>query len=188
MKTLLNSLCSVTYSTVCGGVIYIWNKSKYLKTEVRYARAVKTNLCNFKLLLKTLWFSIKPYFSFHIPFNMFLNEMKWNEMKWNEMKWNEMRWNEMKWNMDFYSGTTLFIPVISNKLWPIDSDVAASNVLQDNFWGVIWIHLEFSKATNFALKLLYELKQRLIKPSQRLTVSKPSKPNNTVQDKVKEYM
>ena len=34
---------------VCGGVIYISNKSKYLKTEEdTYATAVKTNLCNFK--------------------------------------------------------------------------------------------------------------------------------------------
>ena len=29
---------------VRGGVIYISNKSKYLKNEVRYAIAVKTNL------------------------------------------------------------------------------------------------------------------------------------------------
>ena len=32
---------------VCGGVIYTLNKSKYLKTDIRYARAVKTNRCNF---------------------------------------------------------------------------------------------------------------------------------------------
>ena len=29
---------------VCGGVIYISNKSKYLETEMRYATVVKTNL------------------------------------------------------------------------------------------------------------------------------------------------
>ena len=33
---------------VCEGVIYILNKSEYLKTEMRYATAVKTNLYNFK--------------------------------------------------------------------------------------------------------------------------------------------
>ena len=32
---------------VCGGVIYKSKKFKYLKTEVRYTRAVKTNLYNF---------------------------------------------------------------------------------------------------------------------------------------------
>ena len=32
--------------------IYISNKSKYLKTEMRYARAVKTNLCNFERSFK----------------------------------------------------------------------------------------------------------------------------------------
>ena len=32
---------------VCGEVIYISNKSKYLKTEMRYATAVKTNLYYF---------------------------------------------------------------------------------------------------------------------------------------------
>ena len=29
--------------TICGGVIYISNKSKYLKTEVRYVTAAKIN-------------------------------------------------------------------------------------------------------------------------------------------------
>ena len=33
---------------VCGGVIYISNISKYLKTEMRYATAVKINFYNFK--------------------------------------------------------------------------------------------------------------------------------------------
>ena len=85
--------------------------------------------------------------------------------------------------MDFYSGTTLFIPVISNMNRHMKTAILLlQKWLQQNLWGVIWIHLEFSKATNFALKLLYELKQGLIKPSHRLT----SKPNNTVQDKVKE--
>ena len=37
-----------SHSDVCGGVIYISNKSKYLKIEVSYATAVKTNLYNFK--------------------------------------------------------------------------------------------------------------------------------------------
>ena len=37
---------------VCVGVIYISNKSKYLKTEMRYARAVKTNLHNSKSSFK----------------------------------------------------------------------------------------------------------------------------------------
>ena len=31
------------FQCVCGGVIFISNKSKYLKTEVRYATAAKTN-------------------------------------------------------------------------------------------------------------------------------------------------
>ena len=50
---------------VCGGVIYISNKSKYLKTEMRYARAVKTNIYNFKSYLKNKGFfqiySFIPY-------------------------------------------------------------------------------------------------------------------------------
>ena len=33
---------------VFGGVLYISNESKYLKIDVRYARAVNTNLYNFK--------------------------------------------------------------------------------------------------------------------------------------------
>ena len=37
---------------VCGGVIYISNKFKYLKTEVRYATAVQTNLYDFKSSFK----------------------------------------------------------------------------------------------------------------------------------------
>ena len=51
---------------VCGGVIYKSNKSKYIKTKMRYARAVKTNCYNFKSSLRV---SFKPIFSFHIPFN-----------------------------------------------------------------------------------------------------------------------
>ena len=35
-----------------GGIIYMSNKFKYLKTEVRYATAVKTNLYNFKRSFK----------------------------------------------------------------------------------------------------------------------------------------
>ena len=37
---------------VCEGVIYILNKSEYLKTEMRYVTAVKTNLYNFKSSFK----------------------------------------------------------------------------------------------------------------------------------------
>ena len=37
---------------ICGGGIYISNKSKYLENEVRYARAVKSNLYNFKRSFK----------------------------------------------------------------------------------------------------------------------------------------
>ena len=37
---------------VCDGVIYMSNKSKYLKTEMRYATAAKTNLYNFKSSFK----------------------------------------------------------------------------------------------------------------------------------------
>ena len=37
---------------VCGGVVYISNKSKYLNTEVRYVTAVKTNLYNLKISFK----------------------------------------------------------------------------------------------------------------------------------------
>ena len=36
----------------CGAVIYISNKSKYLKTEVRYAKSVKINLYNIKSSFK----------------------------------------------------------------------------------------------------------------------------------------
>ena len=36
----------ITKCDVCGGVIYISNKSKYLKNEVRYPTAVKNNLFN----------------------------------------------------------------------------------------------------------------------------------------------
>ena len=39
---------------VCGAVTYISNRSKYLKTEVRYATDVKTNLKNFKVILRWL--------------------------------------------------------------------------------------------------------------------------------------
>ena len=37
---------------ICGGVIFISNKSKYLENEVRYARDVKSNLYNFKRSFK----------------------------------------------------------------------------------------------------------------------------------------
>ena len=37
---------------VCCVVVFISNKSKYLKTEMRYATTVKTNLYNFKRSLK----------------------------------------------------------------------------------------------------------------------------------------
>ena len=38
---------------VCGGVIFISNKSKYLKTEMRYTTVVlKTNFYNFKSSFK----------------------------------------------------------------------------------------------------------------------------------------
>ena len=37
---------------VCGGLIYISNKSKYLKTEMRDATAVKPNLYNLKSCFK----------------------------------------------------------------------------------------------------------------------------------------
>ena len=37
--TMTNAMCDV-----CGGDTYMSNKSKYLKTEVRYAVAVQTNL------------------------------------------------------------------------------------------------------------------------------------------------
>ena len=46
------------------------NKSKYLKTEMRYARAVKINLYNFKSSFKEEGFlRTNSKFSFHIPFN-----------------------------------------------------------------------------------------------------------------------
>ena len=47
---------------VCGGVIYISNKSKYLKTEMRYARAVKINLYNFKISSKNKSFLQTNFF------------------------------------------------------------------------------------------------------------------------------
>ena len=53
--TLFDNLSDIpdfpeSHSDVCRGVIFISNKSKYLKTEVRYlyATAVKTNIYNFK--------------------------------------------------------------------------------------------------------------------------------------------
>ena len=55
---------------VCGGVIYISNKSKYLKTEVKYATAVKTNLHNFKRFFEIRGFSLNKNVSFHIPFKL----------------------------------------------------------------------------------------------------------------------
>ena len=48
---------------VCGGVIYISNKSKYLKTKMKYVRAVKTNSYNFKCSLKIKGFSSKKFVS-----------------------------------------------------------------------------------------------------------------------------
>ena len=54
---------------VCSGVIYISNTSKYLKAEMRYATAEKTNLYNLKYSFKYCKsVSFKPIFSFHIPF------------------------------------------------------------------------------------------------------------------------
>ena len=49
-------------SDVCGGVIYISNESKYLKTEVTYSRAVKNNLYNFKSYFKKEGFHQTKYF------------------------------------------------------------------------------------------------------------------------------
>ena len=54
---------------VCGGVIYKSNKSKYLKTEMRYAKAVKTNLYNFKSSFKYEGFLQTNVFISYIPFN-----------------------------------------------------------------------------------------------------------------------
>ena len=51
-KIYLISQNVIMQSDVCGGVIYMSNKSKYLKTEMRYATAVKTNLYNFKGFFK----------------------------------------------------------------------------------------------------------------------------------------
>ena len=50
---------------VCGGVIYISNQSKYLKTDVRYARVVPIFIISNVLSNKRVFF--KPKFSFHIP-------------------------------------------------------------------------------------------------------------------------
>ena len=47
-KDILDFLISHLQCDVCGEVIYTSNKFKYLENEVRYARAVKTNLYNFK--------------------------------------------------------------------------------------------------------------------------------------------
>ena len=57
------SLCSVTYRTVCSGVIYISNKSKYLKTVCDSCE--DQSLWLEKLFQKV---SLKPIFSFHTPF------------------------------------------------------------------------------------------------------------------------
>ena len=51
--TLFDNLSDIpdfpeSHSDVYSGVIFISNKSKYLKTEVRYPTAVKTNIYNFK--------------------------------------------------------------------------------------------------------------------------------------------
>ena len=55
---------------VCSGVIYISNKSKYLKTEMRYTTAVKSNLYNFKRSFKhSTRVFISPNISFHISFD-----------------------------------------------------------------------------------------------------------------------
>ena len=58
---------------------YISNKSKYLKTEMRYAIAVKTNLYNFKSSLKNKRVSFKHIFSFHIYplINRILGKVYW---------------------------------------------------------------------------------------------------------------
>ena len=52
--TFLISEKVIMQCDVCGagGVIYISNKSKYLKTEMRYMTAVKTNLYNLKSSFK----------------------------------------------------------------------------------------------------------------------------------------
>ena len=55
---------------VCGGVTYISNKSKYLKTEMRYAGAVKTNLYNFKISFQIKGFSLKQLFHFTFHFTL----------------------------------------------------------------------------------------------------------------------
>ena len=47
-EIFLTSQKVIIQCDVCGGVIHISNKSKYLKTDMRYATAVKINLYNFK--------------------------------------------------------------------------------------------------------------------------------------------
>ena len=54
---------------VCGGVIYISNKSKYLKTKERYTQAVKNNLYNFKSSFKQEGFLKIKNFHFIHPLN-----------------------------------------------------------------------------------------------------------------------
>ena len=55
------------------GQIHIKHKSKYLKTEVRYATAGKTNLYNFK----SKRVSFITIFSFHIPFKRYISKTGW---------------------------------------------------------------------------------------------------------------
>ena len=78
MIFLISKEVLIIQCDVCGGVIYISNKSKYLTTEMRYATAVKTNLYNFKTFFSNK-VSFKPNFSFHIPFkkvNYFLMRLR----------------------------------------------------------------------------------------------------------------
>ena len=66
---------------VCGGIIYISNKSKYLKTEMRYATAEKINLYNFYNNLLNKRVSFKQNSSLRIPFKVFfLQEAKSSKM------------------------------------------------------------------------------------------------------------
>ena len=57
----------ITQCDVCGGVIYISNKSKYLKTEMRYARAVKINHYSFKRSFKWKGFPSNLFFHLIYP-------------------------------------------------------------------------------------------------------------------------
>ena len=54
---------------ICGGVTYISKKSKYLKTEMKYATAIKTNTYIHSKVLSNKKVSFKLTFSFHVLFN-----------------------------------------------------------------------------------------------------------------------